>query len=216
MKQRIRMIILCICLPILASAQTDSLSIMPPERPSKHQMGDFTLMASTGYLSVNSPFSSTFAGGGKIRMFLGERFSFDSELLIGKDHTQLGLGLFGIPIWLLGMEIVDDDSFDSFIVTLILMLACAEHVAYHIPINQRFELSPYVSALRIKTFTEPDPYELPDDYSTFYFGLGVELNTYFKQFIIAPFIDYNINYTGNIKGFNVGLSLGYNFTTKHE
>ena len=165
-------IILVIFFSILAvHAQDNFFEIVPEEQTGLHHKRDFSIFLSTAYLSANSPYNSTLSGGIKMRMFLGERFSFDSGFLIGKDHSQWGFGTVGLPLWMLGMGLFSDEDEDiesQLLRTLILgvvMLLSAEHIAYHIPVQNNLELSPYVSFLRMKQFSEVYSPEDPDGYT---------------------------------------------------
>lgn len=217
MEKKIRILLLALSLPVLLFGQAEFDSGAQPERAVMHQKRDFTVFLSAAHLGVNEPYNATLAGGMKIRMFLGERFSFDSGFLFGKDHGQFGVGTLGIPLWLLGFDFSFVGS-DPLLVILLfgsLMLLSAEHIAYHIPAGNRMDISPYVSFLRIKDFGNLDESVSPDGYqSPACFALGLEINSYFKRFVIAPYVDYNVAYQGEPKGFNFGLNVGYYFPTR--
>ncbi|WP_167608477.1 hypothetical protein [Maribellus sediminis] len=192
-------------------------------QPSFHHKRDFSIFLSTAYLSANHPYNSTLSGGLKMRMFLGERFSFDSGFLIGKDHAEWGWGLLGIPIWMLGAGFIYDDEgyFNTGLIEILLvgavMLLSAEHVAYHIPVHDQLEISPYVSLLRMKEFSDVANADITDGYvGATCFALGIEANTYFKKFVVSPYIDYNIAYSGDFRGLNFGINLGYYIPSKRR
>ena len=204
-------------------AQDDFFTISPPEPALVHKKHDFSIFLSTAYLSANDPFSPTLSGGIKMRMFLGERFSFDSGFMIGKDHSQWGFGTLGLPVWMLGIGFFSDEEDDietslwKFLFFGTVMLLSAEHIAYHVPLQGNFEISPYVSFLRMKQFSVVESQEHPDGYaSETCFALGVELNTYFNKFIVSPYLDYNIAYSGDFRGFNVGINAGYYLPTRRR
>jgi len=217
MGKKIRILLLAFCLPVLLYGQTGFDSGTQLERAMMHQKRDFTVFLSAGHLGVNEPYNSTYAGGLKIRMFLGEHVSFDSGFLFGKDHGQFGIGTLGIPIWLLGFSFSSEDGnpLVQILVFGALMLLSAEHIAYHIPASNRVDISPYVSLLRIKDFGNLDESVSPDGYqSAVSFALGLEINTYLKRFVVAPYVDYNVAYQGDPKGFNFGINLGYYFPSR--
>ncbi len=204
-------------LPLLINGQTDFDFDEPLKIPPQHKAGDVTLFASSGYMSANSPFLSTFAGGLKLRMFLGKRVSFDSDMLFGYGHSQFGLGMLGIPVWIFGTDIFDDGSFESFMLAILLALTSAEHVAYHIQVNHKIDISPYVSLLRLKFLDDKNTSQNSEtqSYTASSFSPGLEVNMYFQKLVISPYIDYNIDYSGNFRGCNTGISIGYNFASKH-
>jgi len=111
-----------------------------PFNSALHSLGDVSISLSGNRL-MNDPFGSQFAGGVKIRMFLGKRVSFDSDLAVGKDYLHFGPGIIGSPLWILRSELGflsgDDDSFALFLVKLATMALSAEHIAYHIPVKQK-------------------------------------------------------------------------------
>ena len=45
---------------------------------------------------------------------------------------------------------------------------------------------------------------------------GFEVNRYYKNFVLSPYIDYNISYDGDLYGFNVGIYVGYCFRSKRN
>ncbi|WP_163324487.1 hypothetical protein [Draconibacterium mangrovi] len=223
MKKLLYIVLIVSVLPLFLSAQDGIFSNTPSEPAMLHSKRDFSIFVSTGYLSANNPYNSSLSGGIKMRMFLGERFSFDSGFLIGEDHSQWGIGTIGLPLWMLGMGVLADEEDDigtefwTFVFFGLTMLLSSEHIAYHIPTHNNIEISPYVSFLRFKQFSNVVSPEHPDGYDgATCFALGMELNTYFNKFIVAPYVDYNIAYSGNFRGFNVGINLGYYLPTKRK
>ena len=83
--------ILLLSIAILAAffAFGQSLSESQPLSYNIHSRGDASISLSGNRL-MNDPFGSQFAGGVKIRMFLGKRVSFDSDLVFGKDYVHFG------------------------------------------------------------------------------------------------------------------------------
>ncbi|WP_163710731.1 hypothetical protein [Mangrovibacterium lignilyticum] len=217
MKRKVRALLVAICLPVLLCGQSEFDTSNLFDEPSGPPRKAFTLFLSAGHLGINDPYQSTYAGGIKIRMFLGERFSFDSGFLFGKDHGQFGIGTLGIPIWLLGMSFVveDKETLTEFLLMGALMLMSAEHMAYHIPASSRMTISPYVSFLRFKQLSVYDESVNSDDFqSPVCFSVGLEINNYFKRFVVSPFVDYNIAYSGDARGVNFGINLGYHFPSR--
>jgi hypothetical protein len=105
-----------------------------------HSSGDASISLS-GNMMMNDPFGPQFAGGVKIRIFLGKRVSVDYDLAEDKDYLHFGPGIIGLPLWILeaesGFSGHDDDSFILFLFKLARMALSAEHIAYHIPVKQK-------------------------------------------------------------------------------
>lgn len=223
MKKILCIILFASILPFSPFAQENIFTNLPSEPAMRHNKRDFSIYLSTAYLSANNPYNSTMSGGIKIRMFLGERISFDSGFLIGQNHSQWGVGVIGIPLWVLGIGIIADGEDDfgtefwKFLFFGTTMLLSSEHIAYHIPMHNKVEFSPYVSFLRLKQFTVVnDQQNFNEYYGATCFALGMELNTYFNKFIVSPYVDYNIAYSGDFRGFNIGLNVGYYLPTKRK
>jgi hypothetical protein len=223
MKKILCILIIVSVFPSSLFAQDDIYTNASSEPAVLHSKRDFSIFLSTGYLSANNPFNPTLSGGLKMRMFLGERISFDSGFMIGQDHSQWGFGTLGLPVWMLGMGFFSDEnddigsSFGKVLFLGIVMLLSSEHIAYHIPIQGNLEISPYVSFLRMKQFSNVESQEHPDGYVVATcFALGLELNTYFNKFIASPYVDYNIAYSGDFRGFNFGMNVGYYLPTKRR
>lgn len=151
-----------------------------------------------------------------MRMFVGERFSFDTDLVVGKDYFHFGPGIFGLPLLIFGAQpgfsTDEQGSFGLFLVSLTLMALSAEHVAYHFPVSNNTEFSPFVSFLRLKQLNmDKSPALAKDDALHVFFVAGLELNRYYKRFIISPYLEYNVAYSGYSRGFNLGINVGYYF-----
>jgi hypothetical protein len=191
-----------------AKNATDSL----PLSYNIHSRGDVSISLS-GNRMMNDPFGSQFAGGVKIRMFLGKRVSFDSDLVFGKDYVHFGPGIIGLPLWILGGELGfssdEEDSFGWFLFKLAAMALSAEHIACHFPVKSNTDFSPYISVLRLTQINVDDTNVAPEDNGArATFVAGLELNQYFKRFVLSPYAEYNIAYDGYIRGFNFGLNFG--------
>ena len=185
--------------------------------PDYHFYRDFTLSVSPN-LVVNTPNGTQFAGGFKIRMFVGKHFSFDSEFLAARDYIQFAPGLAGIPMWLLflnGGQDSGDFTLSDLAAIAALTVMSTEHFAYHIPLNNSVELSPYISLLRFEstyrrgTIPDPDPNAFQAA-----FAVGAEVNKYFKRFMLSPYIEYNRAYSTGTPGFNTGVYFGYYFYSR--
>jgi hypothetical protein len=185
---------------------TDTL----PTGKTFHVYRDFGIAAAPVF-RYDTPSGPSLAGSLKMRLFLGKRFSFDSEIVFGKDYLTFGPGLFGIPCWLLLFPSLDEDiSLEEMAGIAILAALTAEHTAYHIPLKKYTDLSPYISLLKFKTYygsykdAHPDTWE-----DQVCFALGIELNKYFNKVVLSPYIEYNQGY-GDHRGFMyAGVYLGF-------
>jgi hypothetical protein len=184
-----------------------------------HSKKDISISASPDIL-FNSLKRNIIAGGLKLRMFVGKRFSFDSDIMFGRHFMQLAPGIVGIPAILLGYELgfgseEGDNTFEEFIIMGVLMALSVEHFAYHIPIKGYTDISPYVSFLRFRQFTNVANSENADGFEgSACFAVGLEVNKYFKKYILSPYADYSIGYSGPIRGFTCGINFGYYFSYK--
>ncbi len=181
-----------------------------PLNSTIHSRGDISISLSVNKI-MNDPFGSEFAGGIKIRMFLGKRISFDADLAAGKDYIHLGPGIIGLPLWIAGVGFRFSgnisDSFALFLCELAVMALSAEHIAYHFPAKNNTDISPFISVLRLKQLNINTPVE--NNYAHTSFVAGLEINKYFKRFVLSPYAEYNIAYDGYFRGFNFGINFGY-------
>jgi FAD synthase len=133
------------------SAQTLGESDLNQSVRTFHNYKDVTISVSPNVL-LDTPNGKIFAGGIKLKVFVAKRFSFDSDLLSGKNFIQLGPGLIGLSALLLGYDWSfgtenEDHSFMEFLIVGISVLLSAEHFSYHITVTSDTEISPYVSLL---------------------------------------------------------------------
>jgi hypothetical protein len=211
---------LLILFSIAVSAQPRNESETPGLNSIVHSNKDVVISVS-GNMLFNNPYESVFAGGLKMKMFLGNRFSLDADLLFGKDYVHFGPGTIGLPLWLLSDELEfsseDEGSFGLFLFSITMMALSAEHIAYHIPVRDNIEISPFISMLRLKQLYINDLMTSKEDNAAHTsFVAGLELNRYYKHFIISPYLEYNIAYDGYFRGFNLGINLGYYFPKKNK
>lgn len=172
-----------------------------------HSSGNASVFISPNIL-FNTQNGTQFAGGLKLRMYIGKRFSFDSDLVLGYDYAHFGVGLIGLPIWYLFFRdkliASEHQTISEVLVIGVVMLISAEHTAYHIPLKNNTDLSPYISVLRLKKSYNTD---LVGDQAAFAFGF--EVNKYFKRFILSPYAEYNFGYSDHRSGFYTGVYFGY-------
>ena len=184
-----------------------------------HSKKDVSISASPDIL-FNTLNGNIIAGGLKLRVFVGKRFSFDSDIMFGRHFMQLAPGIIGIPAILFGYELgfgseEGDNTFAEFIIMGVLMVLSVEHFAYHIPVKGYIDISPYVSLLRFRQFTNVANSENADGVEgSACFAVGLEVNKYFKKFILSPYADYSIGYSGPIRGFTCGINFGYYLSYK--
>jgi hypothetical protein len=214
--------LLIICIFLLSVVTVAQLQDVPGQLNSGqtvHSKKDVSISASPDVL-FNTPNGNIIAGGLKIRVFVGKRFSFDSDIMFGRHFMQLSPGIIGIPAILLGYELgfgsgEEDKTFAEFIIMGVLMVLSVEHFAYHIPVKGYIDFSPYMSLLRYRQFTNVADSENEDGIEgSACFAVGLEINKYFKNFILSPYADYSIGYTGPIHGFTCGINFGYYITYK--
>jgi len=188
----------------------DSLSADTlPTGKTFHVYRDFGIAAAPVY-RYDTPTGSSMAGALKMRLFMGKRFSFDSEIVFGKDYLTFGPGLIGIPCWLLLFPSYEEgvDSFNDLLGIVILAALTAEHIAYHIPLKKYTDLSPYISLLKFKAHYGSYIETHPDWEDGACFGFGLELNKYFNKVVLSPYVEYNQGY-GDPHGFvYAGVYLG--------
>jgi hypothetical protein len=197
-------------------SQADS-TIVPASGYTDHIYKDaeFAIAPTVRY---NATEGTSIAGSFKMRMFLGKRFSFDSDITIGPEYLTFGPGLMGIPFWLLGFpsESGDGYSFSELLVIGAMVLLTAEHTAYHIPLKNYLDISPYISLLRFQVplNDKPDNPYLNGDNVCYAFGL--ELNKYFNKFVFSPYIEYNQAYGSSYGHVFAGIYFGLYVFNKSE
>jgi hypothetical protein len=192
-----------------------------------HSRGDMSFSGSVNIL-LNTPNSMQLAGGVKMRIFLGKRISFDTDLVFGRDYFHASIGVFGVPLWMLLLgshksseKIFDASSEDAFefspdlLFCGIFMILSAEHTSFHFPVKNSLDISPYFSLLRYKSAYEYGIYSntnMTNQQESF--AAGLELNKYYKRFLLSPYLEYNIGYVDHVSGFNAGIYCGMFFLNK--
>jgi hypothetical protein len=181
---------------------------------------------SRGDMSFSGSASMQFAGGVKMRIFLGKRISFDTDLVFGRDYFHAGYGVFGVPLWMLllaplkSSEKLSDATSGNpdpglTLIFGIFMILSAEHTSFHFPVKNSFDISPYFSLLRYKSAYEYGIYNNTNMTNQQHsFATGLELNKYYKRFLFSPYVEYNIGYADLVSGFNAGIYCGIFFLNK--
>jgi hypothetical protein len=190
-----------------------------------HSRGDMSFSGSANIL-LNTPNVMQLAGGVKMRIFLCKRISFDTDLVFGRDYFHYGYGVFGVPLWmlLLGSHKSSEKIFDAssgnddiglLLILGLFMILSAEHTSFHFPVKNSFDISPYFSLMRYKSVYEYGIYSntnMTNQQESF--AAGLELNKYFKRFLLSPYLEYNIGYVDHVSGFNAGIYCGIFFLNK--
>jgi hypothetical protein len=219
-----KLFVIAILLQIFQSGYSQFEYYNPEDTRTSHTGGDFSISASPDLL-LKTPNGVQFAGGIKMQLFLGERFSLDGDIVFGKDYVHFGPGLIGLPILLLaGNALLSDEgisfgdggeSLSNFLFSLAAIALSFEHISYNIPIKNHTDISPYVSFLRYKYAYAHGKYSDPDyTGEQLSFATGVQLNKYFGRFVLSPYTEYNIGYKDHISGYNVGVYCGFIFPVK--
>jgi hypothetical protein len=185
----------------------------PVEVHNRHFAGEKKISVSPNFMVIPG-YGIKPAGGIKFQVFLGKRISLDADLVIGKDYMHGGPGVIALPFWLLffngsGFEFEEGDALAGFLIMVAAGILSFEHVSYHIPLKNDFEISPYVSLLRFKQFIPSD--NLSFDGGQFSFANGVQIDKYFGRFFISPYLEYNIGYSDHKAGINGGVGFGISF-----
>jgi hypothetical protein len=185
-----------------------------------HAFGDLSISLSPNIL-FNTPNVLQFAGGFKLRMFLGKRISFDTDLVFGRDYIHGGPGIIGIPAWILVVGAFGSESeerpFSELIFIAAAMILSAEHVSYHIPVKSSSDISPYLSLLRYKSAYEYGHYSNTNmTNEQLSCAIGMEVNKYFNRFLLSPYIECNIGYVNHTPGINAGVYCGIYIPNKRQ
>jgi len=176
-----------------------------------HQEGDFYI--GTGFLHYNS--SPNYSSGKAFllngRVFVSKRFSFDGDIVFGREYMHMGVGVIGLAFAFAGNIL--GDSVSDWGLPAILLLLAAEHFAYHIPVSKNFEIAPHVGVLR---YIKTKNYATPEHETLRMNGFvaGVEFNCYLDRFLLSPFAEYSHSYENRFQSFQLGLYLGYNWFSK--
>lgn len=202
---------------IALSGKSQNSQPVLSQSSTSHIFRDASFSVSPNVL-FNTPNGIQFAGGFKLRMFVGKRFSFNSDIVFSRNYVHFGPGIIGIPAWLIAFnpnEETEDHTLSELLGIGLIMIMSVEHTAYNIPVKNNTDISPYISILRFK-----DSYEFEnngnsgDSRQQVDFVAGLEVNKYFRRFLLSPYIEYHIGYNDHIQGLNSGVYFGYYFPVK--
>jgi hypothetical protein len=185
----------------------------------KHSKGERSISLSPQIL-VNTPNGLQFAGGLKTRFFISNHISLDADMVFGCNYGHFGPGIVIVPFLLMQPDALssgtDSYTIGEFFVFMTFYVLSFEHISYHIPLKKYTDLTPYVSLLRFKSAGEE---EFPANDETgsgqVTFATGIEFNKYLGRFVLSPFVEYNVAYTGHFQGINMGVYFGICFPSKN-
>jgi len=190
----------------------------PDTTRTKHRKGERSFSLSPNVLA-NTPRGTQFAGGLKTRYFISNKLSLDADLMIGRDYLHFGPGLIALPFLLFQPDALSGnynyESFGDYLLFLGFYLLSFEHMAYHVPLKQYTDFSPYISLLRFKATGDIYSSENNGGDGQFSFAAGIEINKYIGRFYLSPYVEYNIGYRDHISGINLGINCGINFPPKN-
>lgn len=179
-----------------------------------HSKGDASVSLSPNIL-INEPNGAQLAGGLKLRVFISKRISFDADFVVGRHYTHSDwMGLLGLPFWYLYYKGADHSyqGQASDLIFIFVMLLSGGHTAYHFPVKNFVDISPYVSILKIRDYKPWDGGKLEG--SSGACTIGLEINKYFKRFMLSPYAEYLYGYSDHLAGFNAGIYCGIYFPRK--
>jgi hypothetical protein len=179
---------------------------------NRHFRGQKTISVSPNVL-LNPDFGVKMAGGVKFQVFLGNRVSLDADLVFGKDYIHTGPGIIALPFWILffngsGADLVAG-GFSDFLLMVAAGVLSFEHISYHIPIRDEWEIAPYVSLLRYRQAIPTGAESYGEGQLSF--ATGVQMDKYIGRFFISPYAEFNIGYRDGISQFNAGIGIGISF-----
>ncbi len=210
------LLVICLIFPKGSAllGQEDFYAVPPPVR---HQGWDWTLSLSPNYV-YHPDAHPRIAGGINSMLFMGRYVSLNANVAGGPGYFQMGTGIIGIPIILLGGTdgFMEDMDLETFVVWLALMALVFENINFHIPLTGQLEISPYFSLLRLKYIKEG----YGGAGSTWNMNLvgGIRLNIFLSdRFFLAPYSevtgDWGHGNQGRL-GLNGGIYTGFYFRRK--
>jgi hypothetical protein len=179
-----------------------------------HHKGGEIILSFSPTVLLKTPNGSQIAGGIKIQVFISKRFSFDADLVFSRNYLHLSPGLVGVPLGIIGLTFGSNDelTLGNFLLSIAAIGLAGEHVSYHIPMSNTFDISPYVSLLRYKYAYKSGNYSDPGFIDEqLCFASGAQINKYFGRFVLAPYAEYSIGYKDKIPGCNFGVYFGILF-----
>ncbi len=206
-------IIFLIFFGCFASAQ-ENISLDSVQKVNtRHLDGDWYFGAAPVMIRNSHNFPSGMVMGLKSRVFIGEHFSFDADIVFGRDYRHMSLGVIGLTVGLINTIFFWKDDKQPDIFFGILMLLAVEHFAYHGKLGANTDISPYVSLLRYTALKRSSLTDNPKEEQNG-FAIGIELNQYKNRFSISPFIEYYHSYSSRYNSVQFGIYLGYNWFGK--
>jgi hypothetical protein len=187
--------------------------IVTVKKQVSHIKGDKTISLSSNFIDMATP-GLKMAGGLKFQIFLSERISIDADLAVGKNYFHGGPGIIALPFWLIsstesGFVIEDTDGITMMLVVLAASMLSFEHISYHLPLKNNWELSPYISLLRYRQYTPID--QTSNDTDQLTFATGIQMDKYYGRLFISPYFEFNVGYSDGRPGINTGIGIGISF-----
>lgn len=214
--KKISLILLALLLPLVFFGQVQDNGDFSRAGFDNHGVKDVSISLVAPNMLLDNRLGTLPGAGLKMRVFVAKRFSFDSDLILGRDYLHFGPGIAGLPLWMLasgaglGFSGDNDNSLTEFLIMGALMLLSAEHFAYHAPVAKGLEISPYLSLLRFKQLNDVMDSESPDGtVSSANAAIGLEINKYVRRMVISAYADFETAYNGSGQGVNLGFCVGY-------
>jgi len=174
--------------------------------------GRESILAVSPTVLFETPNGRQMAGGLKIQVFLGGRLSIDGDIVFSSNYAHFSPSIIGVPLALLLLNKKGERRFGELLLTIAALALSFEHVSYHIPVFNNFDITPYVSLLRYKfaykNGDNPDPNFIGEQLC---FTSGLQLDKYIGRFVFSPYAEYCFGYKDHLSGYNLGVYLGVYF-----
>ncbi len=167
--------------------------------------GDIHLQVSPDFMFLNGS-DMKFAGGLKLEYFFSRKIGFNGVLTIGNNCGYFNMGIISIPLFLIlkGPDEVEFESFEEFLLSLLLIVTVFESPAIHFHINDRSDISLNLSVLRFRW----TPEEAESNTVQAAAAAGLQVNFQIGKFILSPFGDVSVGYAGFKSVMTTGILFG--------
>ena len=175
-----------------------------------HKPWDLTVAVAPIY--VNHPNSDPrIAASFDASVFISKYVSLNANFAAGKGFMQGGLGLIGIPLMaVFSGPGIYSESIEEFLLKFALIVLSFENINFHIPVTRNFEISPYISLLRIK-YIEGGYGKGQDSGANFVSGSCLNIFVT-DRFFISPFAEVTRDWGENgLWGVHAGIHFGFTF-----
>ena len=173
--------------------------------------GDIHLQVSPDLMFFNGS-DMKFAGGLKLEYFFSRKIGFNGVLTIGNNCGYFNMGIISIPIFLIlkGPDEVEFESFEEFLLRLLLIVTVFESPAIHFPINDRSDISLNLSVLRFRW----TPEEVESNTIQVAAAAGLQINLQIGKFMLSPFGDVSVGYSDFKSVITTGVLFGPIFKSR--